>query len=352
VTDHTYQAIHLGHHAPLDPTEGTGNHLSENAEALVGATFGSPETPLHLSRVLVTFSDLNNNGIISEDGGAGEPISYDLGAGRVTSLLDSTVTYSLRITYGPDRLDPVTVSVGILQDEAGNLFLLAPADYTSVSQALAAAPIQSITILSVVNADFSGIRVPRQSIDFLCFGPGTRIDTPLGPVPVEQLCAGMMVRTLDHGAQPLRLLASSRTRAEGSMAPVVIAKGALGNRRELILSPQHRVLLQGTAAELLFGEPELLVPAVALVGTPGVTRREGGTIDYYHLVFDRHEIVFAEGVAAESLLVGEGSLARMPAALRREVLALFPGIAGWQDTRNLSARPCLTVREARVLLAA
>lgn len=352
VAVYTYEMIYLGNFPPFDTVEGSGNFTSENAAALVGQTFGSASSPLHLDQLPVLFNDANNNGTIAEDAGTAETITYDLGAGPITSALDSTVAYSITIVYGPaSGRPPVTVTGGVLQDELGNIFLLGPAAASTSTTALGAAPILSITINSVIKADYSGVQVPRFPVDFLCFGPGTRIRTRRGAVRVETLRAGDMVLTRDRGYQPLRLLAGRRVAAEGKLAPVVFAPGALGNRRELVLSPQHRVLVEGAAAELFFGEPEVLVPAVALVNGQDVVRREGGEIDYYHLVFDHHEIVLAEGVAAESLHVGEGSLQRMPEELREEVLAIFPDFAEWPLNRRQLARPCLSVGEARVLAA-
>ncbi|MDH3265155.1 MAG: Hint domain-containing protein, partial [Paracoccaceae bacterium] len=222
---------------------------------------------------------------------------------------------------------------------------------SAATAALGAGPIQSITINSIANADYSGVTVPRYPTDFLCFARGTLIATEAGEVPVEQLRIGQRVRTLDHGLQPLRMIAWRRVAADGRMAPVAIAPGVIGNRRELVLSPQHRVLVAGPAAELWFAEPEVLVPAVGLVDGRRAVRKAGGTVDYFHLVCDRHEVLFAEGAPAESLLVGEGSLERMESALREEILTLFPDFASWEPERKMLARPCLTVREAAVLSA-
>ncbi len=353
VAVYTYEMIYLGTFASLDPTEGTNNFVSENAAALVGQTFGSTGDPVWENIVVVAMDDANNNGTIAEDAGQGEFLTYDIGAGVVSSRLDSTVAYTMTITYLPGSgLPPATVTAGILQDEAGNIFLLGPQTAGASNTALGAAAIQQITIGPVAKADYSGVAVPRFAVDFLCFGRGTRIATPGGEVPVERLRPGDLVVTVDGGAVPLRLLAGRRVAAEGRLAPVVVPKGAIGNRRELVLSPQHRLLVSGAEAELLFGMAELLVPAVALVGAGRATRREGGFVDYFHLVFDRHEIVLAEGAPAESLHVGPGSLERMPPALRQEVLEIFPDAAEWAGPRRRSARPCLTAREGEVLARA
>jgi hypothetical protein len=300
----------------------------------------------------VQFNDANNNGAVAEDVGQAEEITYDIGDGPVTSQLDSTVAYSITITYGPaSGLPPVTVVAGVLQDEEGNMFLLGPQGASASTAALGAAPIQSIVINGVAKADYSGVTVPRFPTDFLCFARGTLIATEAGEVPVELLRVGQRVQTLDNGLQPLRMIAWRRVAAEDRMAPVAIAPGVLGNRRELVLSPQHRVLVAAPAAELIFAEPEVLVPAVGLVDGQRAVRRPGGTVDYFHLVCDRHEVLFAEGAPAESLYVGEGSLEKMGPELCDEVMALFPDFESWSPGRKALARPCLTVRETGVLSA-
>jgi hypothetical protein len=86
----------------------------------------------------------------------------------------------------------------------------------------------------------------------VCFASGTLIKTPNGQTLIEQLAPGDMVLTMDHGPQPIRWIGSSKRPAVGNMAPILIRKGALGNTRDLRVSPQHRMLLSGWHAEVLF----------------------------------------------------------------------------------------------------
>jgi hypothetical protein len=193
-----------------------------------------------------------------------------------------------------------------------------------------------------------------------CFTPGTLIDTPDGPRAVETLVAGDLVLTRDHGPQPLRWIGRMRLsaadlRARPQHRPVRIAAGAMGDgvpRRPLCLSPQHRMLVSGWRAELLFGAVEVLVPALALVGDRAeqqCVRPEGVT--YLHLLFDRHEIIFAEGAAVESLLPGWMTRPDLPPALTAELADLLPGMTGADAVLSAgAARNCLTVREGRLLL--
>lgn len=182
-----------------------------------------------------------------------------------------------------------------------------------------------------------------------CFTPSTLIATPEGPRPVEALAPGDMVLTRDNGPQPVRWAGRRAVGGRGDHAPVRFAPGAIGNDRELVVSPQHRVLVEGWRAELLFGADEVLVAARHLVNGDTIHRAPRDRTDYIHILFDRHEIVTAEGVATESFHPGDYVLAG-DAAIRAELTTLFPELAapgrGW-DT----ARPVLRRAEAALLAA-
>ncbi|HKL70907.1 Hint domain-containing protein [Salibaculum sp.] len=185
-----------------------------------------------------------------------------------------------------------------------------------------------------------------------CFASGTLIDTPDGPAPVERLRAGDMVLTADRGPQSLWWIGSTTVAAIGAHAPIHLPPGALGNTRALRLSPEHRVLIGGWRAELLFGTDNVLVAAKHLVGHGGIHRASGGSVTYHHLMCERHEILFAEGAATESFHVGDTILDRMQAATRAELLTLFPELAAPTRAARQTVRPCLRGYEAIVLSAA
>ena len=184
----------------------------------------------------------------------------------------------------------------------------------------------------------------------VCFVAGTLIETASGQAPVEDLAPGDLVRTLDRGFRPLTWVGRKRVRAAGSVAPVRFDTGALGNTRPLLVSPQHRMLISGWHTELLFGETEILVPAVALVGRPGVTRVAGGWTEYVHILFDRHEIVFAEGVPSESFFLGERAIASLDAEAADEVRRLFPELADGSSATWQASRPVMRARDAAALV--
>ncbi len=192
-----------------------------------------------------------------------------------------------------------------------------------------------------------------------CFTPGTQITTPMGQCLVEELAVGDLVMTRDSGMQPIRWV-GRRDLGLGdlmvlpSLRPILIAKGALGEglpRRDMRVSPQHRMLIQGALPEMLFGESEVLVAAVHLVGMPGISQAAPRGISYIHVMCDRHEIICADGCWTESFQPGSGTLGAMDADQRDEVLSLFPEL-GLDTEAYPSARPTLRGFEARLLHAA
>lgn len=189
---------------------------------------------------------------------------------------------------------------------------------------------------------------------FVCFAAGTLIDTPGGPRAVETLVPGQRVRTADHGNLPLRWVGQRSVSGLGKMAPIRIAAGALGNHRDLYVSPQHRMLIAGWRAELWFGEVEILVPAAALVNDRTIRRAPRHGVTYCHLLFDRHEIIYAEGAPSESFHPMTIGLSVLNQAQRDEALALFPELAPEHRSVKRSAclrtaRPSLRMTQARVL---
>jgi hypothetical protein len=180
-----------------------------------------------------------------------------------------------------------------------------------------------------------------------CFVAGTRILTPDGEVAVETLEVGDLVQTLDHGAQPVRWIGRKTVPARGNLAPVRIKAGTFGNHDTLMVSPQHRVLIRDALAELLFGEAEVLVAAKDLINDRSIRSVVGGQVDYAHLYFDQHQIIFSNGLATESLLPGPQTAQAFGAGVMDELRQLFPEL----DVEDaLSARPGLRGFEAKAML--
>ncbi|MDT8855621.1 Hint domain-containing protein [Paracoccaceae bacterium Fryx2] len=191
-----------------------------------------------------------------------------------------------------------------------------------------------------------------------CFTPGSLILTERGEVRVEALVAGNTVVTRDNGHQPVRWtgrrdLARADLMAQPRLSPVRIAARALDGilpQRDMLVSPQHRMLMTGPRAEMFFGEPEVLVAATHLVGEAGIDRVFPDGISYIHILFDRHEIISADGAWTESFQPGDLTLAGMDGEQRAEVLAIFPELAE-PGSRFAAARLTLKPHEVKVMLS-
>jgi len=191
-----------------------------------------------------------------------------------------------------------------------------------------------------------------------CFTPGAQVLTDQGELAVEDLQPGDLVLTRDNGYQPIRWtgrrdLSHAELIVEPRFNPVHIARGALGVGlpvRDMMVSPQHRMLVTGPRAELLFGENEVLVAAKHLVGLPGIEQRISRGVSYIHILFDQHEIVRADGAWSESFQPGDLTMEGMQSDQRGEIEALFPALG--QGAQFQSARLTLTAREARALTTA
>lgn len=190
-----------------------------------------------------------------------------------------------------------------------------------------------------------------------CFVRGTMILTQDGEKAVEDLVPGDLIETRDNGAQPIRWIGSRTIAAEGRFAPIAIEAGTFGLHRRLVVSPQHRVMLTHWMAELMFGEDEVLVAAKDLVNecSVRVLRPEdlpNGEVEYFHLLFDKHQIIWSEGLATESFLPGPTVMNDLDADVQGEVLALFPEIdPDTMDGYGPAARLPLRGFEARAMLA-
>ena len=222
--------------------------------------------------------------------------------------------------------------------------------------------------LKIVIADFgdtqynSALMIGADAL--FCFVRGTLIDTADGPRPVESLKLGDLVKTKDNGMKPVEWLGmthvdANRLTEQPKLCPGRICSGTLGKAangvllptRDLIVSPQHRVLVRSKIANRMADTSEVLVPAIRLTDLPGIEQfspEEG--VDYFHILFDRHEIVYSEGAQTESLYTGPEVLKTMSPEAREEINALFPELCR-PDTLAQPARPLFVAKKARRLVA-
>lgn len=199
----------------------------------------------------------------------------------------------------------------------------------------------------------SGYKYNATVENVICFARHTRISTERGEVPVEELRVGDKVITRDCGFQEIRWIGSTKCKAEGNVAPILFREGTVGNDRELIVSPNHRMLLRSVEAELYTGESENLVPAKYMVDGEGVVRVLGGMVEYFHILFDTHQIVRSEGSWTESFHPGRMGWSSLCEQSRAEILELFPELAiGFSNVDPQTARQVLRRHEALVVLDA
>jgi hypothetical protein len=271
--------------------------------------------------IVVSIDDLNNDGTISND-------EWDAAIGG----------------NGND-----TGSAGYLFDRSGNTGFL----YSTNG-------LTTFTAGDDVDTTISGLSNSFESdvSEVICFTPGTLIATPFGDKPVEQLRAGDLALTADNGLQTIRWvgrkrITGARLHAKPHLRPIKIRKGAFGNdipTQDMWLSPQHRMHMQSGQLELLFGENEVLAPAKSLVDDHRILVDDSiKSVDYIHILFDRHELVFANGALSESFYPGLTALMAMDEAAQAEVAEIFPDLAQSLRAFGQQVRPNLKPFEAEVL---
>ncbi|MBN2905552.1 MAG: Hint domain-containing protein [Rhodobacteraceae bacterium] len=301
------------------PITGDDDILSggTGADTLFG---GAGDDVLTLAQGDTATGDAGDDTFVITDLGEAGSGTITIDGGEDGETLGDTLDFNGQMASGSLTLDP-------LADGAGGLAGTA-------------------TLVDGTVVNFTGIET------IICFTRGTMILTPTGERAVETLRPGDLVVTADNGPQPLRWIGQRTVQAQGAVAPVRIRAGLFGNRRDLLLSPQHRMLYEGYQAQLLFGDHQVLIPASHLVDHHQVLEEPGGEVTYLHLLFDRHEIIFAEGARSESFHPGHVGLDAIMAPAREELFSIFPELRASPNAYGPTTRLCLKRYEAQMLGAA
>lgn len=322
----TFNVISLGQTRDIDRKE--GNYDAEKADKLVGQSFGDDDDPLfgHIHEMTPSDAGLGDTDYYDQDNSEDNGFRIDGGAEQT---FDAVAVYDAVITY--DDGTSATITAVIFQDVDGNTYLAPEISQNSDQAALDAKPIVSLELTGLVGSTSLGLAGDRAAGNFVpCFTPGARISVPGGTCRVERLRPGDLVLTADHGPRPIRWIGDTVVRAAGAMVPVRIARGALGGglpHRDLVVSPQHRMVLRSRIAARMMQRSEVFVPAVKLVGLPGIARDTSAVaVRYIHILLPQHEVIFAEGAPTESLLPGPQSMAALSPEGRAEINALFPDL--------------------------
>ena len=232
------------------------------------------------------------------------------GDGRTNDQLDVRDLVNAR--GQPIRAWDVTVS----DDGFGNAKLSFPGGETLVLQGIAPSQISSAQQMNAAG-------IP-------CFTAGTLILTPSGLVPVERLRPGDLVTTRDNGPQRVvwagsRQVDSALLSAQPMLAPVRVGRHFTGSDRDLLVSPQHCLLVRdGTR-----GGGEVLVRAAHLARLRGgQVRVAQGVRDlrYVHLLFESHQIIYGNGVPSESFYPGAWGLAMLDPRAQLALARVVPGL--------------------------
>lgn len=261
-----------------------------------------PKAGTVLKPVKLSIGDMNGNHIISPNGG-------DLVGGLKVTAVWMNDTLTVDMGKGLVKITGVTFY------RQGGPAVFTPTDGTILHNA-------TLKSASYVK---QSTQVNMKSFGPPCFVFGTAILTRDGPRAVQDLAVGDAVMTRVSGLKNLRWVGVQQVNGLGRFAPIHFLPGALGNTRDLLVSPQHRMLISGWRAELLYGQAEVLVAAKHLVNGTTIVPFLTPNVEYFHLLFDAHEIVFAEGIPSESFYPGQATLAA-DRDQYLEVLALFPGL--------------------------
>ncbi|MEL6840255.1 MAG: Hint domain-containing protein [Pseudomonadota bacterium] len=223
-------------------------------------------------------------------------------------------------------------------------------------------PVNTITIFGTGgdsgNWDLFEIGIDSEDFRVVCFAAETDIETPEGAVKIELLKAGDRVMTVDGDVRvvaqtnhrrftPLQLLQETR------LLPVRIKAGALGGglpTRDLLVSRQHRILVSSRIASRIAGQAEVLIPAIRLVGLPGIDiDRSMRPVSYHHILLDDHAVLVANGAPAESLFIGPIAAEALDDEPAEVNLAMRDRRA---DQAMLPARLCPDAKQSRKIVAA
>jgi Ca2+-binding RTX toxin-like protein len=226
-------------------------------------------------------------------------------------------------------------------------------NYTTLDTSTVPAVIQTSSLIIEVLPVVDVCVIPP----YVCFVQGSMIATADGEIPIEDLKVGDLIQTFDHGLQPLRWIGHRHLSAvdlakNENMRPIRIHKDVIGAENgagDLVVSPQHRILIASKVVQRMFDKTEVLVAAKQLLAIDGVDiAYDFEDVTYFHILFDQHEIVFANGCPSESLYLGKEALNSLSADGRKEIYKLFPEVAS-PTFMATSCRPFIQNKKAREL---
>ncbi len=312
--------------------------ISDGVDPEVVAGDGSSDTPTDASQTLLstTAAGVNPGGFIFYEG----VVTF--------SGSDGNSYTAIIFDYDEDNNDDVTNnnggtnSNGLYEEGFFIAFIpngFDPSDISGADIGEGPVPPPGVTLTRTAEV------LNNSEFGVTCFTAGTLISTLKGDIPVEDLVAGDLIEAIDRKFPKMRRLFRRKiTAAEiernPKLRPVRILAGALGNelpRRDLLVSRQHRMVVSSAIAKRVCGFGEILIPAIKLTDLPGIfIDQDVKDVEYFHVLFDKHEVIFAEHAPTESLYTGTEALKALGTDAREEILTLFPSLAGLDAVPKLA----------------
>jgi hypothetical protein len=305
-----------------------------------GVTFSNVDLGLDivLTSVALSVNPIEGNYFIGDDGKVYIITDNPLDADNITANVDVTIGF-ITTSTGPISLTSV-ISDTIVGDVL---------DVNGILNQVITTQDPNNDPLVLTNGEINAL---------VCFVAGTLIMTPHGYRKVEDLQVGDLVTTKANGDKPLQWIGSQKVgaatlQANPHLQAIHIKAGALGvgiPSSDLFVSPQHRVLVRSNIAQKMFGTSEVLVAAKQLLQLDGIEVTIDMTeVEYFHILFDQHEVVLSNGAETESLYTGTEALKSVGAAARKEIFTLFPELMT-KDYEPQGAQMLVSGRKGRKLV--
>ena len=277
----------------------------------------------------MSFADELDLDDVYELGQRAEPARLSVGAGQAGALTiagGSAAGHEGHLVHLDACLIMMTANGTITE-----LLVMVEVDAAGDVDAIYVLPLARLmprTEYTLVGIDRSGARTRFAEAACVSFSRGTRVTLASGAQSlIEDLVIGDVILTRDDGPRPVRWIGAATARAVGDFAPIRIRAGALNNEADLVISPESRLFIYQRSDALGAGRREVLVRARHLVNGASIVQERGGFVDYFQLLFDRHQIIYAEGIAAETMLVDPRTQSVLPRDLRDAMSRPLPGHA-------------------------
>ena len=298
----------------------------------------------------ITVTDSTISGVVQSVGGedvitiSGSTVSeVSAGSGNDTVTIQGSDIADIRLGSGDDTLNFTDTAVsGDIRGNGGTDSLNLPAgtvvtdDNGTFTVTLGETYTLSSGTFELPSGSIVNYTTFENGVGIPCFTRNTLIETTQGRCCIQELRVGDLIPTATHGIQKIRWIGSRRLEVSdlagnAKLHPVRITAGALGKglpKRDLLVSRQHRMQVSSVIAERMFGTTDVLIPAIRLIDLPGIFVDTGvASVEYFHLLFDAHEVIFAEGAPTESLYTGPEALRSIAPAARAEIFEIFPELA-------------------------